>query len=282
MTSQGRIGIYINSAGRPGNVKTVKQFPDSWKDMVYIVVPHNQSNMYKKYNTWPVIALPPEVPPYLPSQRQWVMDNAPYEHVFFMDDDLEFQTRKREDTKLSRSEEVDMASMIMRVLHEHTRNKIPMVGISTRLGNNRIETDFADITRVTQCYSLSKKVFQDVGAKFAPFEPFLMEDFHIVLSWLKAGHRNRVIYNHAMSGSSSNAKGGVSRYRTFEGMHKTIDFLVKQHKGFCKKKMKKTKGGWDGFPVDEDGNVIRPDIIVQWKKAYASSRTKNKGINNFL
>jgi hypothetical protein len=85
-----------------------------------------------------------------------------------------------------------------------------------------------------------------------------------------------------MGGASSNAKGGCSAYRTPELMEKVANFLSQEHRGLVTVKTKKTKGGWGGFPVDEDGNVTRTDVIVHWKKAFQQGKRLKKGISSFI
>lgn len=276
------IGIYINSSGRASSVKIIKQIPKKWRAICHIVVPSSQAEEYRSANPdWSVVSVDTFIPEYLSSQRQWVMDTTPYDYVWFMDDDLTFLTR-HSGVKLRTSTPKDMEALLKLVCLTQRDEGIPLVGISTRLGNNRVTEDHADITRVTQSYVVNKKVFEEVGATFAPFEPFLMQDFHINLSFLKAGKKNRVIYKYAMGGASSNAKGGCSTYRTPELMAKVANFLAEEHKGFVTVKIKKTKGGWGGFPVDEEGNVVRTDVIVHWKKAFQQSKRLRSGISSFI
>jgi hypothetical protein len=279
-----KIGIYINSSGRPHNIKTFKQFPEKWADFVYIVVPNEQTNEYrraKENKGWEILPVPSTIPQYLSSQRQWIMENSPYDYVWLMDDDLTFQIRY-DGVKLKNSSEEDMGLMYSEVCKAHCDDGIPMVGISTRLGNNRVTESFADISRITRCYSLSREVFDEVGAKFNPFEPFLMQDFHLTLSWLKSGYRNRVFHGFAQGDSGSNTSGGVSVYRTPELMEKVANFLANEHRGLVKVTKKKTKGSWAGFPTDKDGNVVRTDVTVYWKKAHEQGKRKETGISRFF
>jgi hypothetical protein len=275
------LGIYINSANRWDGLKTHLQFPEAWKRFTYFVVPFKQ---YKKYafleeEGWKVIRLPKEVPNFLSSQRQWVMDNTKHRYVWMMDDDLNFMWRDI-NLKLKRSEEANMFDMYEE-LTEHLLD-IPLVGISTRLGNNRVEEDFTDITRVTRCFAINVESFHDISCNLAPFEPFLKQDFHLCLQFLKAGLPNRVMYNFAQGDSGSNAKGGCSKYRDLELMSKIAHWFAKEHKPFVTVVKKVTKGSWEGFETNENGEVERDDVTVQWKKAYKYGQTKSNGIGRFF
>ena len=276
--------IFINSAHRQDNVRTVEDFPADWSDFAQIVVPYKEAKEYERNygDIIPVLAVPKQVPCFLSSQRQWVMEYAIEEGidaVWFMDDDLKFQWRD-DGLKLHNCGESHMWDMYEEV-NKHLNSDISIVGISTRLGNNRVEYNYDDICRVTRCYAISVADFQEVGATMAPFEPFLMQDFHINLSFLEKGFKNRVLYNYAQGDAGSNADGGVSVYRTQDLMKKVANWLAKNHPGCVTVKEKKTKGSWAGFDKDKDGFIVRTDVLVHWKKAYKKGKNKG-GITRFI
>ncbi len=219
-----RIGIYINSSKRSDDVRTIKQMPDEWREFCWIVVPPNQYKAYKKETSWSILRLPKSVPGYLSSQRQWIMDNSEFDYVFMMDDDLTFQRRNKK-MKLKNCSEKGMNKMLKMVEEHAIERGVPLVGISTRLGNNRVEKDYADIERVTRCYVVNKSEFYRIGMNLAPFEPFLKQDFHLTLTFLKNGLRNRVIYKYTQ-GDGSNSTGGCGVYRTPELMDKMARKIV--------------------------------------------------------
>ncbi|KKN43514.1 hypothetical protein LCGC14_0702370 [marine sediment metagenome] len=277
-----KIGIYINSSKREKIVKTINQMPERWKKFVYIAVPHDQVRRYKYYmKYWNILSIPKTVPRFLSPQRQWVTENAKERFVFLMDDDLDFLVRD-EAYKLKKCEPSDMDAMLAQVLYGLQDDQIPLIGISTRLGNNRVTDDYTDITRVTRCYALDKRVFDKVGARFDPHpDPSCgMQDFHLTLCWLNAGYPNRVYYNYAQVDSGSNASGGCSEYRDSEVMKRTVKWMVANHPE-VRSVVKTTKGGWDGMEKNEAGENVRTDVIVQWKKAYHPNN-RSDGIAGFL
>lgn len=251
--------IVINSSNRVGKVKTHLLFPNDHIQWV-IAVPHTQAPEYtKEYGTDKIWVIDDTVKPYLPSQRQHMMESAGnfYPYIWFMDDDLTFFKRDSE-LKLSKCTESDIENMF-ETMQTHL-DEIPMVGISTRLGNNRIETDYDEINRVTRCYALNSEVFKKVGATFAPFEPFTAEDFHMALCFLNAGYKNRIIHTYAQEDIGSNAEGGCSLYRTSDVQRKTSFWMTENHPEVSVKAKK--SGNWKGF------GEYRVDMIVQWKKAF--------------
>lgn len=265
------ICVYINSANRAGQVITHELLEGVIK--YYIVVPHDQYKEYKKYHSKKVlIRLPKDCPQFLSSQRQWVMENSTYEYVWYMDDDLEFLTRYEKDSKLRlrKSDSVDVAAMCSSVI-KHL-SEIPVVGISTRLGNNRVEAPYHDITRITRCYAIHRKSFMKAGITFAPFEPFLAQDFHVGVSMLNAGHKNRVLYEYAQEDKGgSNSEGGCSSYRSPELMKKVALWMADNHPEI-QVKIKSSKS-WKNFKGTGADNK-RYDMVVQWKKAYRPPRQK--------
>lgn len=276
------ITICINSSGRPDNVKTLEQFPTKWRRFVAIVVPWKQKKKYRKScGAWQVVPVDKDCPPYLSSQRQWVMENSKSRFVWFMDDDLSFLYR-RPDLRLRKCKEKHMKRML-KAVDAALSEGIPLVGISTQLGNNRCEQDYAEIGRVTRCYVVDKEVFDEVGVSLAPFEPFCMQDFHLTLSFFKAGHKNRILFNYAQADvGGSNAEGGCSGYRTYEVLERVVKWLAKTHSPFVTPKIKYSKTGWEGFPKDDQGRTIRLDANFKWKKAYEYGCSRQSGISQFM
>ena len=255
--------IVINSSNRVDKVRTHLLFPKlNCIDWV-IAVPHDQVEEYSnKFDH--IIIIPEHVAPYLPSQRQWVMEHMAdkYKYVWFMDDDLKFSYREEGSTKLTLSTTTQISDMF-RSMKEAIAD-YPLVGISTRLGNNFVEKSFDTICRVTRCYALSTQVFKDLGIKFNPIEPFVAEDFHMTLCLLNAGHKNMVLYNYAQEDIGSNAAGGCSVYRTAMVQETTMKWMAANHPEVTLK-VKTNKTGWN---LPGSVNNERLDCIIQWKKAY--------------
>ena len=281
--------IWINSANRANiGIKTVAQMPEDWHDRVFIAVPSCQFKQYVKQHKGigTIVKIPKSVPKFLSSQRQWVAENANSNchYVWMMDDDLKFMFRDDE-MKLKNAEEAHMDQMWIAMMEHLSADDMACVGISTRLGNNRETADYADISRVTRCFAFDVELFMQLGINLAPFEPFCMQDFHMNLSFLEQGYRNRVIYSFAQGDSGSNSKGGCSSYRTPKVLAKVSKWMEKNHKGFVKTKTKRTKGSWEGFEKDEEGYVTRTDVMIYWKKAYEAAVRRKRtsgGLMKFI
>ncbi len=273
--------IVINSSGRAAKVKTHVSFPQDSIPWV-IAVPVDQVAEYEELYPERILGIPKGVATYLPSQRQWVLETlgTKFKYVWLMDDDLTFFTRAVGTTSLVKSTKADVAEMFATV-RKHL-SEVPMVGISTRLGNNRVSDSTADVGRVTRCYAMDTAVFRSVGAVFNPFEPFVAEDFHMTLCWLNAGHKNRIVFDYAQEDVGSNANGGCSAYRTAE-VQRTTAFWMTQNHPEVAVKGKLTKTSWDSFEI-KGGKKFRVDMVVQWKKAYKPKKVMNKttGLSRWL
>jgi len=272
--------IVINSSNRVDKIKTHDKFPKGITNWVY-AVPHDQYESYEdvlgREHTYPI---PPTVAQFLPSQRQHCMEyfGQVYKYIFFMDDDLTFLKRKVVETedvdlygknvkkyRCKKAKKKDVLNMIWDV--RTALDEFHMVGVSTRLGNNRVTEPHADTNRVTRCYALSAESFKAVGAVFNPFEPFVAEDFHMTLCYLNAGYNNRVLYNYAQEDVGSNAEGGCSEYRTLEVQNRTAEWMNEHHKEVTLKA--KESANWKGMEDGMKGNkIFRNDMIIGWKKAY--------------
>jgi len=273
--------IIINSSNRVGKVVTPNLFPDDSMEW-FIAVPEEQQDEYvAKFGQRRITTIPAEVPKFLPSQRQWVMEhftNHGWKYIWLMDDDLCFFTRNEENLlRKSTTEEIEAMFVEMR---KHL-DEVSMVGISTRLGNNRITSDYDEINRVTRCYAMSTEVFSSINGLFMPFEPFTAEDFNITLQFLQNGYKNRILHTYAQEDvGGSNAEGGCSLYRTSEVQKKTSFWLAETYPS-VKVKGKYCKGSW-GLQELKDGRNYRVDVIVQWKQAYKPKKEKAKMNFSFL
>ncbi|RLI66869.1 MAG: hypothetical protein DRO67_00405 [Candidatus Asgardarchaeum californiense] len=261
--------IIINSSNRADKVVTHKMFKNVEMEWLYAVPVEQHTQYLNNPNISDhIITIPEEVPQFLSSQRQWVMENFTkegYKYVWFMDDDLTFF--RRVDMRLKKCKKKHVAKMVNEVRKHLT--EMPVVAISTRLGNNRVVEDYDETNRITRCYAMSTKAFVDVGATFAPFEPFLAQDFHINLCFLNKGYNNRILYTYAQEDIGSNAEGGCSVYRNQE-LQKRVSFWMADNHPEVTVKVKSSKN-WKGY------KGARVDMVVQWKKAYKPVKKRTRG-----
>lgn len=274
-----KVEIYINSSHRE-KIKTIVGFPERWKPFTHIVVPAAQYRNYQHISQgWDIIKIPQNIPNYLSSQRQWCVEISQADYVFFMDDDLGFFRKK--ESALVRCTEKDMEEMLDAVCENLLT--FPLVGISSKINHFVHTGPYKDITRISRCYCFSRDVFRELKINLAPFEPFLMQDVHLALSFVKNGYPNRMLTNWCQC-DTPNSAGGCSRYRTAPLIHKVCSFLEQEHYGFIRVFQRETKGKWKslkGGKRNEEGCMVRENVEVEWKKAYLYGKGKRNRIKNF-
>ena len=200
----------------------------------------------------------------LSKKRDIIMDYAEargINRVFMIDDDLSFFCREPDSVKLKKLDVAGCAKLLDLLFEK--LEIYAHVGVSARVGNNRVAEPFVEVARMVSAIGFDIKTMRKTGTTFGDFR--IMADFHAVLALLEAGYPNWVSYQYAHNQPASGSPGGCSAYRTFEVMQEGALRLVKAHPSFVKLKGKKTKGAW--------GNVgkTRTDVVISWKKAFASS-----------
>lgn len=195
------------------------------------------------------------------------------EKIFMCDDQCYFNWRN-EDLKLKVMPAEDtenwqrMLSQISGMLDTY-----PMVGVSPRPGNNRVEQDFKIATRAYSCYGLNLPMLREHNLTFDGMyredsNIKLYEDFYLLLSMLTKGIPNAVIYNFAMY-HTHGKPGGNSLFRNQETQRVCIQALVDRFPGIVKL-VKKSVKTWN---IGDDD--FRWDCNVQWKKAYEQGLREN-------
>ena len=134
------------------------------------------------------------------------------------------------------------------------------VGISAREGNNRVQSNLKENTRMMRLLGYNKPEVLKTGARFDRIDT--KQDFDMTLQLLRKGHKNAVLYSFAHNQPGSNNTGGCSVYRDPEMMDRCSHELAALHPDFVKVVEKQNKTGW--------GGGIRPDVRIAWKKAYES------------
>jgi hypothetical protein len=212
-------------------------------------------------------------------QRQWIMENREARFVVFFDDDLSFSWRD-EDLKLHKCNDLHMDRMLTEIYH-HLK-EVPVVSISPRFGNNRMEKDLDYNCRAHTAWAIDGELYDELGIRFDPIAPMVMEDFHVALCFLEAGYKNVRLFNFAFNPLiESNGEGGCSTWRTFDVHDKVTQWMSDNHKTF-ERVFKTSKTGWNGFPENPHGEKMRWDARIGWKKAYAPKLDKNQGVSRFL
>ena len=260
------IGIYIPTRGRWDKQTTLKCIPESLLPRTFLVIHDSEKKQYAKYNN--VLLFKYQG---LSDVKQMIMEIGEYRYVIIIDDDLVFNARR--DGHLVVANEYEVIHMF-EVLEEWLKSGFAHVGVSARGGNNRVEEDFIENSRICLLCGLDSKVFHDTGCRFD--RVVTMQDFDCTLYLLGKGYPNRISYQYAC-GHTSGSKGGCSLYRNSVTQEQSAFFLKKQYP-YCVTVAKKvSKDAWGGI-----GDNVRYDVNVQWKKAYCPKIKNDKGLGKFF
>lgn len=256
--------IYIPTYKRAGRVTTLRQMPKSIMHHVKIVVRQEEFSEYvKEYPENDVVMLPEGITN-LSQTRQWIMDNCKTRFLMQLDDDLDWSFRAdRNHYKLTYFKDNDerFLAMLSEMLVFMDENDVVHCAVSAREGNNRTPQTWQFNERYMRAYIFDLDVVRRI-VKYSE-ECCGCEDFHAALQLITAGHRSAHIFAYAQGQGTSNAKGGLSTYRTLEYHSAAITKLQEAFPKYVKLRKVKTKTAWQGQE--------RTDCTVSWKKAYEES-----------
>lgn len=244
--------IFIPTKARQKNQVTLNNLPAELLEHTYLVTPFGEEG-----HTYERVIQVPETVIGISATRQWILENLFLEDdkIFMLDDDLRFSRRYGNGTKLLKCDKEPCLVEMFKELCDWM-DTIPVAGVSPRQGNNTVEADFADNTKLTR--------FLGMNRAFITTERFdlteVTDDYDFLLWMLRSGKPNRVMYKFAQDQSGSNTLGGASTYRTKEVHERSVETLAKNHPGFVKVVRKTVKSGWFGGD--------RLDVIIYWKKAF--------------
>lgn len=273
-----KIKYYIPTRNRAGMQNTIDFLPKEILKDTFLVCDKNQVKDYislgkKNINKNSVISFPPNYGDNIinrygcfSDKKQWILDNATEDYLYFLDDDLKFSIRKKGKLVNANLEETKEAFKIM---NDWLEKQIAHVALSSREGNNRVEEDYVENSRATRVVGFNIKILREEEIKLNRL--LLMADFDVTLALLKKGYRNRVLFSYANGQRKSNDAGGCSLYRSPETMKIAALRLSFLNKGLVKVKRKTTVKPWAGFESNE-----RYDVTISWKKAFYFGKARSK------
>lgn len=251
--------IYIPTLNRVGKQTTFHNLSPKLRKNAVLVIRSNEQHLHPGL---PVLVHPSNLKT-IGQVRQWIVDQHNIEEfgdkIIMLDDDLNFYKRREDDIK--KFEPVEPSDMDEGFkLVEKLLATYPHVGIRHREMAQDAEL-VEECTRSLRALAYNVKTLRKENARFD--RTVVMEDFDVTLQLLRAGYRNAVISSIIQNQGSSNAPGGCSTYRTMEVQNKGAQKLKRLHSDFVKLVTKTTKTAW--------GGQERTDVVVAWKKAFASA-----------
>jgi len=263
------VKIYITTSGRSERQVTLKNLPEEIQNQVILVVQKKEERLYReRYDDYvnQIITLPNHIKSLSPT-RDWVVYNyhnlkKDGNYLVLLDDDLKFDTRRKDKPdKFITSTPKDVVK-VFQAIEKELSSGVAHVGVLSREGGNRILDNKVYNQRMVRVLAYDVSVIRKTKAKFGRLR--CMSDFDMTLQLLRAGYPNTILCKWVNGQGSSNAEGGCSHYRTKEVLAEAAKGLKKLHPEFVTLVEKETKGAWGGGK--------RLDVMIQWKKAYASSQ----------
>lgn len=261
------VRIVIPSFNRVNEQTTLTSLPYSMQEMCCLAVPESQAMDYSK--KWPktvIWQIPDEVKG-ISHTRKFIMETWNNSRFLMMlDDDMRFCYRKHMHSpkiKLLKPRDPELIQML--IYWRETMEDYIHVGLSPRLGNNRITEELLECKRMYNAYMYDMEVLRILKPELGRIP--VMEDFDLTLQLLRMGWPNALIYRWSWNQyTGSNYKGGCSSYRTKEMQREAAKQLAKLHPGLVKVVVKEQEN-WKGMDA-------RMDVTVAWQKAYDQSFEK--------
>ena len=253
--------ILIPSRSRPKTMSTPFQIPEKYHGDMAVYVAVEQKADYIKANPNLTIRSVSTMNDLLGKKLGLMAADVQDELVMLCDDDFVFFRRIDPfEPQLRKMEEDDWDDMMLAINDLFAKNpNLYGVGISMRQGNNRLEWNGNENTRLNGCIIYRRELF--LSAEHDRLNP--MNDFDVNLQLLRRGFDNHLIAEFCYNQGGTNAPGGSSDYRTLETQAASAHKLAELHPGFVNIRQKENKTG------GEFGN--RTEVTVFWKKARASA-----------
>lgn len=275
------------SSHRADNLITMRQFPKELYNKLILLVGTEEyeayANAVKQWDGVRVQTLGES--PLLAEKAQYMFTllGETYRYVVRVEDDITLFVRDAETMKLTKATEEEVLTIFENCVDD-LRNGYPLVGISNRGGNAFQKEDVVIGTRMHHIWFVDTVIFRKLNINICPFVEYVMDDFLATLGFLTNGYPNKVYFKYAVDDRGSNTPGGASLYRTSEVQHRSALWLAQQYPTFVTIKEKVTISGWAGMRKNANGQNVRTDVIISWKKAYEHGQSKiqrNKGFAFF-
>jgi hypothetical protein len=260
------VTIVIPTKGRAHKQTTLVSLPPVIRRKVRLVVYQDEAKLYR--NHWPdqPLWVVPKHVQGIADKRRYLIENVRTRYLLMLDDDFRFcyrPTMKKPSLIYLEKEDDRFVRMFTRM--RELGDRYIHVGVSHRSGNHTQTKPLKKVGRIAGAYLYDLVRLKKAKVKLGRVE--VMEDFDVTLQLLRKGYANvilvRYCYNHM---GYSNAKGGCSSYRTLKVQRRAALKLAELHHPFVKV-VKRKAPTWQGM-------TKRTDVIVYWKKAYASSQQR--------
>ncbi len=267
-SSESNLLIVIPTLGREDQQKAIYQFPESFRDRIFLVTKESHVNLLKEKNPgFNVLSISDETNG-IAETRQKCLDILPKGKIWMIDDMVKFQCRNddgRVTGHITDEELIDLYNTISEGLDIY-----PQIGISARQVNNTFMEFKKDVGRCYSTYGLRSDILEKENIRFDDLfskneNIKLYEDYYVTLKLFSKGYSNTIlfewIFNH-----SHNKPGGNSSFRTNQTQIDSAEGIQSEFgKNYISIKI--IESYW------KDMNT-RPEVTIKWKKIFEDSLKK--------
>lgn len=252
--------IYIPTYRRTHKQATYIQLPPELKAITtFVCDPTDLASLQRRAaadgsgtQCW---VMPPEVKT-IADKRAFIIRETPYERIVMLDDDLKFCVKKIEDAvHLIKAKPEEVAHWFWALADK--LKTLAHAGFGPRQLNSTKPGGWQDNERMMYVLGYQPQVLRD-NCDLGRIET--REDFDYALQLLQKGFPNQVCSSICVD-QTYNAPGGASLERTQEASDRDAHKLAALHPGLVSVKVKPYKT-----------SLVRTEVSVQWKKAFALSQ----------
>lgn len=216
--------------------------------------------------------------------RDFIIKDSESRNVIFMDDNLRFQSRIKNERVLDLkgsifeivpknysdeeilSMQLEMFNWVFEKLDEYA-----MAGFSFRPFNRMIEEDEKENCKLFAFWGINVEKYNNQNIRLSDWE--LKEDFALNINFIMNGENTVCNYKYSFDkAGGANQKGGCSEYRTLLKQNEYSIRLKDVFGDFIKIREKVNKNRWGG--VFE--NSKRLEVIIYWNKLVKHGQKVNK------
>ena len=250
-----KMWIYVVTRGRP-HVKdqhTLNNLPQKWRERTTVVCPKEERHFFD--DVYGIETVSPRVMN-ITAKRKWIFENAAYEKILMLDDDLRFHVRPEplKSTRLVLGSENPIKLIRMFDALDKKLDSVAHVGISDRFMNHVVEGEWKYGCKAL--HALGWRVSRVL--EHCKLDRVMCGVEHdLTLQLFEAGFPNAVYFWGTQSEPAGRAApGGTSLYRTSKMIWESARKMEKLHPGIVKV-----------VPIREDQQHMLPRVRIAWQKA---------------
>jgi hypothetical protein len=260
--------LVIPTHNRPARQITLDSLPPDLREKTLVVTSTNSDarEISSRYDHRNIIVA--KNTSCIAEKRHWIMRFVEADLIMMLDDDMVFDARCPSADRVfagGQWQHTHGGTLIPRAAHAQVRKAfhdmermwlkegLGMVGMSSRMGNQREFGTWAHNTRIMHCVGVARDTYHDLGLNFGQVKT--REDFNIALHMLRHGYPNAVYFDVCVNPGAYGAPGGASDQRTVETSNDDAELLATIHPGLVRVVEKDYKG----HP--------RMEVVCAWKKA---------------